>query len=130
MLLPSHSNERLIDSTAQGQPGGMASVACGGGASPPGGSKSDFEYYTELLPPELARQLMMGELDGERKGDVCFTRKGFVVEPVVLFVAQSSNCSFTFVLWRTTKAEIASSVCSAEWRILSKIQLTSLDTQK
>ena len=35
------SSERLIDS--QGE------------------AKSDFAYYSELLPPELARQIMLGE---------------------------------------------------------------------
>ncbi len=46
-LIPAHSSERLID----------------GGPTTPGGlvdSKSDFAYYSELLPPELAREIMMG----------------------------------------------------------------------
>ena len=37
-LAPAHSSERLISD----------------------GSKSDFAYYSELLPPDLARQLMLG----------------------------------------------------------------------
>lgn len=38
-LLPAHSTERLIDNSA-----------------------NEFAYYSEMLPPDLARQLMMGEL--------------------------------------------------------------------
>ena len=42
-LQPSQSSERLIDNSAP----------------PP--HPSDFAYYSEMLPPELARQLMLGE---------------------------------------------------------------------
>ncbi len=31
--------------------GGLVNAGCGG----------DFPFYSEMLPPELARQLMMGE---------------------------------------------------------------------
>ena len=40
-LQPSQSSERLIDNSAP--------------------HPSDFAYYSEMLPPELARQLMLGE---------------------------------------------------------------------
>ena len=40
-LQPSQSSERLIDNSAL--------------------HSSDFAYYSEMLPPELARQLMLGE---------------------------------------------------------------------
>ena len=41
-LQPSQSSERLIDHSAPPHP-------------------ADFAYYSEMLPPELARQLMLGE---------------------------------------------------------------------
>ena len=41
-LQPSQSSERLIDHSASPNPG-------------------DFAYYSEMLPPDLARQLMLGE---------------------------------------------------------------------
>ena len=45
VLVPGHSNERLIDT-----------------------SKSDFLYYSEMLPPDLARQLMLGKDEGISNG--------------------------------------------------------------
>ena len=47
VLLPSHSSERLIDSSA------AAAAALKDNA--------DFAYLSEMLPPELARQIMLGK---------------------------------------------------------------------
>ena len=47
-LQPSQSSERLIDNSAPHPP-------------PPQPHSGDFAYYSEMLPPELARQLMLGE---------------------------------------------------------------------
>ena len=52
-MVPSHSSERLISDAAN--------AAAAGAAGLDSGSKSDFAYYSEMLPPELARQLMMGK---------------------------------------------------------------------
>eukprot|EP00095_Tigriopus_kingsejongensis_P003373 maker-scaffold153_size302544-snap-gene-1.8 protein:Tk03373 transcript:maker-scaffold153_size302544-snap-gene-1.8-mRNA-1 annotation:"serine threonine-protein kinase" len=48
-LLPSHSSERLIDSTAGGGSQGLR-------------DSLDFAYISEILPPDLARQLMLERL--------------------------------------------------------------------
>ena len=37
-------------------------MTSGVGVGPTPTTQSDFSYYSEMLPPELARQLMMGEL--------------------------------------------------------------------
>jgi hypothetical protein len=49
---PSHSSaERLIDKEGET------------GASAAGSGSMDFNLYSEMLPPDLARQLMMGQFD-------------------------------------------------------------------
>lgn len=48
VLLPAHSSERLIDSTAMGGSQGFR-------------DSLDFAYISEMLPPELARQIMLGK---------------------------------------------------------------------
>ena len=64
VLLPSHSSERLIDNPQMGS----QQTLLGAGQlqqqqqqqqQQPG--TNDFVYYSEMLPPELARQLMLGE---------------------------------------------------------------------